>query len=299
MRVLPFREGFEMRFRRTLLTSLLRAAGVMLPSVVPGASDALAQPLLPPLLQVRPWLGVSMAAADSVSVGVGAGVGVGHVVRGSPAGRAGIREGDRIVRVDATPVMRGADVVRVVSSHRVGTVIDIAFIHAGVEHSASMALTAFPSQDEMMRMDLVGTFAPAWRDVQAVSGSFPSSIGAIRGKVVVLDFWATWCIPCRVVMPKLGDLQARYGAQGLAVLGVSAEEAQDVALFARHAAVPYAIGVDPHAETTRLYGVMSLPTLVVIDKRGVVREVAVGYDPAEDSRLETTVRALLAEAAPG
>jgi len=283
-----------MRFRRTPLTSLARAAGLLLPLGAPGAGDAFAQPLLPPMMQVRPWLGVSMSTES-----VGAGVGVGHVVRGSPASRAGILEGDRIVRVGSAPVVRGADVVREVSSRSVGSAIEITFVRAGLEHSARVALVGFPSQDEMMRMDLVGAFAPTWRDVQGVSGSFPSSIGAFRGKVVVLDFWATWCVPCRVVIPKLGDLQARYGAQGLAVVGMSTEEAQDVALFARRTAMPYAVGVDRHAETTRLYGVISLPTLVIIDKRGIVREVAVGYDPGDDSRLEATVRTLLAEAASG
>lgn len=99
-------------------------------------------------------------------------------------------------------------------------------------------------------------------------------------------------------MPKLGALQARYGAQGLDVLGVSTEDAQDVALFAQHMDVRYAIAVDKHAQTTRSYGVVSLPTLVVIDKRGIVRDVAVGYDSSEDARLESSVRSLLAERAP-
>ncbi|HXN33798.1 MAG TPA: TlpA disulfide reductase family protein, partial [Polyangiaceae bacterium] len=121
---------------------------------------------------------------------------------------------------------------------------------------------------------------------------------ALRGRVVVLDFWATWCAPCRIVAPKLGALQARYGAQGLSVLGVSTEEAQDVALFAQRLPMRYAVAVDKHAETTRSYGVASLPTLVVIDKRGIVRDVAIGYDPMADARLESTVRGLLAEAAP-
>jgi thiol-disulfide isomerase/thioredoxin len=149
-----------------------------------------------------------------------------------------------------------------------------------------------------MRMDLIGALAPAWRDIETVSGSFPPSVTAARGRVVLLDFWATWCAPCRIVMPKLAALQARYGAQGLSVLGVTAEEAQDVALFAQRMPPRYAIGVDRHAETTRSYGVVSLPTLVVIDKRGVVRDVSVGYDPMQDTRLETTVRTLLAETAP-
>src|SRR5260370_24250421 len=244
MHVLPLNVGSEMPFRRTRLAFLVRlvrpvrVAGIGLAALLglpllglPVASEARAQPLA--MMQARPWLGVSMGSESSAG-----GAGVGHVVRGSPAGRAGIRDGDRIVRVGAAPALRGADVVRAVSGHSVGSVIEIAFVHAGVEHSVRVTLAAFPSQDEMMRMDLVGTFAPTWKDVQAVSGSFPSSIGAFRGKVVLLDFWATWCVPCRVVMPKLGDLQARYGAQGLAVLGVSTEEAHEGALFVRQAALP-------------------------------------------------------------
>ena len=116
--------------------------------------------------------------------------------------------------------------------------------------------------------------------------------------MVLLDFWATWCAPCRVAIPKLDALQARYGAQGLSVLGVSTEDAQDVATFTQRMTMRYGVAVDKHAQTTRSYGVASLPTLVVIDKRGVVRDVAIGFDPGSDARLDATVRSLLAEPAP-
>ena len=241
----------------------------------------------------RPWLGVAM---DSESPGPG--VRVGHVVRRSPADLAGIRQGDRIVRVAATTVARGADVVHAVASAAVGDTVELAFVRAGVEQSARVTLAAFPSQDDMMRMDLVGTAAPTWRDFEVVSGVFPPSIDALRGRVVVLDFWATWCGPCRIVAPKLGALQARYGAQGLSVLGMSTEEVQEVAQFAQRLPMRYAVAVDRHAETTRSYGVASLPTLVVIDKRGIVRDVSIGYDPTGDARFEATIRGLLAEASP-
>jgi thiol-disulfide isomerase/thioredoxin len=243
--------------------------------------------------------------------GQGPGVRVGHVVRGSPADKAGIREGDRILRVGGATVARGSDVVRAVSGHAVGEILEIAFRRAPLTAQAGMTgqtsqtsqlvqvtLARFPSQDEMVRMDLVGAFAPTWKDIETVNGAFPPSLDAVRGRVVVLDFWATWCAPCRIVAPKLGILQGRYGAQGLSVLGVSTEDAEDVALYAQRTAMRYAVAVDRHAETTRSYGVISLPTLVIIDRRGIVRDVAIGYDSSEDARLESLVRSLLAEPPP-
>jgi thiol-disulfide isomerase/thioredoxin len=226
------------------------------------------------------------------------GVRLGHVVRGSPAEKAGLREGDRVLRVGGISVAHGSEVVHVVSGLSVGDAVELAFARAGKEQTTRVTLAAFPSQDDILRMDLVGTFAPTWKDVAPVSGTFPASIGAMRGRVVLLDFWATWCAPCRVAIPKLDAMQARYGAQGLTVLGVSTEDAGDVALFAQRMVMRYGVGVDKHAQTTRTYGVGSLPTLVVIDKRGVVRDVAIGFDPGADERLDATVRSLLAEPPP-
>lgn len=243
----------------------------------------------------RPWLGIAMDKEDAPPA---PGVRVGHVVRGSPADKAGIHEGDRVLRVAGTAVAQGSDVIRVVQRLGVGDVVDVAIARAGQAQTVRVTLAAFPAQDDMMRMDLVGAFAPALKDVAVVSGNFPSSIASLRGHVVLLDFWATWCGPCRVVIPKLDALQARFGAQGLSVLGLSTEDEQDVAQFTQHMPMRYGVGVDRHGQTTRSYGVGSLPTLVVIDKRGVVRDVAVGYDPGEDARLDATVRTLLAEPAP-
>jgi thiol-disulfide isomerase/thioredoxin len=242
----------------------------------------------------RPWLGIAMDKDTAASPGVR----IGHVVRGSPADKAGLHEGDRVLRLAGAAVSTGADVVRTVSRMAVGDAVDLAFWRDGKEQTAHVTLAAFPSADDMMRMDLVGAFAPTWKDITVVSGNFPSSIAALRGRVVLLDFWATWCGPCRVVIPKLDALQARFGAQGLSVLGVSTEDEQDVASFAQRMSMRYGVASDPHGQTTRSYGVGSLPTLIVIDRRGVVRDVAVGYDPNGEARLDATVRTLLAEPTP-
>jgi thiol-disulfide isomerase/thioredoxin len=287
-----------MRLRLRSLRPVLAAQVVAILGIAAALplSDARAQEGRP-MSEGRPWLGVQMDG-DTHGPGDAPGVRVGHVVRGSPAEKAGVHEGDRLLRIAGASVQRGADVVRVVSGHSVGDGLDLAVVRGGQERTVRVVLTRFPSQDEMVRMDLVGTFAPTFKDVETVNGAFPPSIGALRGRVVLLDFWATWCAPCRIVVPKLGALQGRYGAQGLSVLGVSTEDAQDVASYAQRTAMPYAVGVDRHAETTRSYGVMSLPTVVVIDRRGVVRDVAIGYDSGEDARLEGLVRTLLAEPVP-
>ncbi len=278
--------------RRFALAAILLVAAAAGPAVL-VSGDAFAQGIIE-----RPWLGIAMDAEGPHPAGPG--VRVGHVVRGSPADKAGLHEGDRVVRIGGNPVSRGADVVQTVAGFAVGDPIDVVFLRsgAGKEQTAHATLAAFPSQDQMMRMDLVGSFAPTWKDVEVASGSFPPSISSLRGRVVLLDFWATWCAPCRVVIPKLDDLQSRYGAQGLSVLGVSTEDTQDVALFARRMAMHYGVASDRHGQTSRTYGVVSLPTLVVIDKRGVVRDVSIGYDPTADVRLDAMVRSLLAEPAP-
>jgi len=278
--------------RRLAVAAILLLAAVASPAVLVSA-DAHAQGNVD-----RPWLGIAMDAEGPHPAGPG--VRVGHVVRGSPADKAGFHEGDRVVRIAGNPVTRGADVVQTVGGFAVGDAIDVVFLRtgAGKEQTVHATLAAFPSQDQMMRMDFVGAFAPPWKDLEVASGSFPPSVGSLRGHVVLLDFWATWCAPCRVVIPKLDDLQSRYGAQGLSVLGVSTEDTPDVALFAQRMAMHYGVASDRHGQTSRTYGVVSLPTLVVIDKRGVVRDVSVGYDPTGDVRLDAMVRSLLAEPAP-
>jgi len=276
------------RLGRLAFGALLALAGGAAATVLAPA-DVSAQ-----VADARPWMGIAMEASPP---GV-SGVLVSHVVRRSPADKAGLHDGDRLLRVAGTTVARSPDVLHAVSAFSVGDTLDLTFNRAGTEQTAHVTLAAFPSQDDMMRMDLVGAFAPTWKDIEVVSGAFPASIGALRGRVVLLDFWATWCAPCRVAIPKLDALQARFGAQGLSVLGVSTEDAQDVATFVQRMPMRYGVAVDKHAKTTRSYDVGSLPTLVVIDKRGVVRDVAIGFDPGEDARLEATIRSLLAEPAP-
>jgi thiol-disulfide isomerase/thioredoxin len=284
-----FRAGSSRRLVQLFLGTCLALAG----SSVAGtavAGDAFGGLSAPG--SAHPWLGVLMEAAPA------GGVLVKHVVRGSPADRGSVHDGDRITKIDGSAVNQPVDLSRLVAMRAAGDVASLVIARAGKESTVRVTLAARPEPDEMMRMDYVGTFAPAWQKVEAV-GTAPKALSGLRGRVAVIDFWATWCGPCRMIAPKLSALQARYGAQGLTVVGITTDSAEKAALFAERVDMHYGVVVDSEGETSRAYGVSSLPTLFVVDRRGVVRSVEIGYDPSEDARLDQMIRTLLAEPGDG
>jgi thiol-disulfide isomerase/thioredoxin len=115
------------------------------------------------------------------------------------------------------------------------------------------------------------------------------SLHDLRGHYVLLDFWVTWCGPCRMEMPRLDQLQKEYAGSGLEVVGVNAGEAPDrVRRFIEQNGYSYTILFDPQDTASRLYDAEYIPTLVVIDPRGDVRFYDSGAYP------EQALRAVLA-----
>lgn len=105
----------------------------------------------------------------------------------------------------------------------------------------------------------------------------------LRGRPVLLDFWATWCGPCRAELPVLVRLHQRYSARGFTVVGVNVDEAGPslVPQFKRHFNIPYAVVYDLGNAASRAYQVTGLPTLVLIDRSGTVRRRYAGAIPED------------------
>jgi thiol-disulfide isomerase/thioredoxin len=116
-----------------------------------------------------------------------------------------------------------------------------------------------------------------------------------RGKVVMVDFWATWCGPCRRAVPDLINLQNKFGGEGFQLIGISLDRADAlVAPYIERSGINYPVIVDAEGRYARLYGgVEVIPTFFLVDRRGRIAAQVVGGRPHEV--IEEAVQTLLAE----
>ncbi|MEO0288931.1 MAG: TlpA disulfide reductase family protein [candidate division WOR-3 bacterium] len=111
----------------------------------------------------------------------------------------------------------------------------------------------------------------------------------LTGKVVLIDFWATWCPPCRNSIPFLVQLYNKYEKDGLVIIGVNVNERfEQMKGFLEKENVTYRIGY-MHQDLASLYQVSGIPTFVIFDKKGNLVKKQVGYDPALDIELENLI----------
>jgi peroxiredoxin len=145
---------------------------------------------------------------------------------------------------------------------------------------------------------LLGNPAPDFTVATVAGPRGTASLKKLRGKVVLLDFWGTFCVPCKSSFPKLQALNAKYEGSGLQVVGVSEDEAEDrskVPTFASTYGAKFAIGWDEDRSIAQRYQPETMPSSFLIDKKGVVRFVHVGFRDGDEVQIEKEIQQLLVQ----
>lgn len=134
--------------------------------------------------------------------------------------------------------------------------------------------------------------APAF-DLPGRNG--PVRLAQYAGKTVYLDFWASWCGPCRKSFPWMNDMQARYGAKGLRVVAVNVDQkSADAQAFLKEVSAQFDVAFDPAGKTPRAYGIKGMPSSCLIGADGKVLSQHAGFAPERAAELEHAIQQALA-----
>jgi peroxiredoxin len=139
-----------------------------------------------------------------------------------------------------------------------------------------------------------GAPAPAF-ELNSNSGK-PVSLADLKGQIVLVNFWASWCGPCRQEMPILEQLNHQYHNKGVALIGVNVEpDSAAATAWLKATPVTFPILYDVDSKVSKLYEVQGMPNTVILDRKGVVRYIHRGYSPGAENEYLDQIRALIRE----
>ena len=128
----------------------------------------------------------------------------------------------------------------------------------------------------------------------AAAPELPPDFSQYRGRVVVVDFWASWCKPCRQSIPWLNELRHRYGADGLVIVGVNVDANRtDADRFQREIPIGFDVLYDTQGRLAEQFGLQGMPTTFVFDREGKLAHTLLGYREARRADHETKILELL------
>ena len=143
---------------------------------------------------------------------------------------------------------------------------------------------------------LAGTEAPAPQFTLSSRGGGDVSLSQYHGQVVMINFWASWCGPCRTEMPLLDSIYRKYNKLGFTLLGVNVEpDSRAAEDWLKQTPVSFPILFDKDSKVSKLYDVGGMPSTVIIDRTGKVRWLHKGFTPGAENEYMDQIRSLVRE----
>ena len=122
------------------------------------------------------------------------------------------------------------------------------------------------------------------------------NLAALQGKVVYVDFWASWCGPCKQSFPWMNEMQAKYGARGLQIVAVNVDAKRaDADKFLAEVPAQFTIGFDPKGDSPKRFQIKGMPSSVLVGPTGKVVQVHAGFRPEDRKAQEDAIVAALAQ----
>jgi thiol-disulfide isomerase/thioredoxin len=252
----------------------------------PGPAEALPGSSAPAKAPTA-WLGISFKDIPAAEVPAAfahpspeGAVRILQVFKGTSADQAALKEGDFILSIQGVPLAGRKTLLDTIRSKGVGDRVELRIGREGQTMSQKMALSPKPEDMKSITRLLIGAPAPELegKDYSGDVGSLAKN----KGKVLLLDFWATWCGPCRMTIPALDALHRKYQGKGLEVIGISSESLPELKAYQASSKQSYPLFNDIGQLTTRRYQAYAFPTMVLVDRTGVIQRIEVGAHSQAD-----------------
>lgn len=183
---------------------------------------------------------------------------------------AGMVAGDQIIGVQGQTLTDMSQIQSAVTGHKAGQKIKVEIAREGKKRTLTVALTERPDDISSLTGSAIGSKIAKFGENFYKNGEKRKE----KPKATLLDFWATWCGPCRKTLPVLANIYKKYSSKGVEIIGIADEPVETLNDFYAHQhASPYPLYRDAKKEMWMRYGIHAVPTLMLLDKDGYIKRV--------------------------